>query len=204
VAVPCGSLDGDTPAGLLVSRGSEVVLVDPQTGRIRERVRVQGHFDVLSSDLALTSTSPGIPGEGDAFPTDLTLVNLASGARRHLRWPSILRFGYEVFPEPHGPLVAIEFAGSTSPNPQTAEFGQAIDVWLLDTRTDHFTHLPGVPILEHIKFSHIAWTNDQRLVVVAQGGGRTAIGVWRPGSNQLHVGTVPQLAGYLQFVPLVR
>ena len=69
VAVPCGSLRGDTPAGLVISRGSEVMLVDPRTGRVRERFAVHGQFDVISTNVALISTAPGIPGEGDAYPT---------------------------------------------------------------------------------------------------------------------------------------
>jgi hypothetical protein len=62
--------------------------------------------------------------------------------------------------------------------------------------------VPGFPILEHLKFSGITWTSDHRLVVVAQGGGRTAIGVWRPGSARLPVGTAPRLPGYSQLVSL--
>ena len=200
VAVPCGSLGGDTPAGLVISRGGEVMLVDPRTGRVRERFAVHGQFDVISNNVALISTAPGIPGEGDALPTHLTLINLSTGARTGLRWPSTLHFGYRVFPEPHGSLVAVEFA-----DPAYLYSGrQASDVWLLDPRTGAFTHVPGFPILEHLKFSDIAWTNDHRLVAVAQGGGRTAIGLWRPGSPQLRVGTAPQLAGYSRFVPLSR
>jgi hypothetical protein len=200
VAVPCGSLGGDTPAGLVISRGGEVMLVDPRTGRVRERFAVHGQFDVIGNNVALMSAAPGISGEGDAFPTHLTLVNVSTGARTDLRWPSILHFGYRVFPEPHGSLVAVEFA-----DPAYAYSGrQASDMWLLDPRTGAFTHVPGFPILEHLKFSDVAWTSDHRLVVVAQGGGRTAISVWRPGSAQLRVGTAPQLAGYSQFVPLSR
>jgi hypothetical protein len=198
VAAPCGTLGPDTPAGLTISRRSEVMLVAPETGRVRERFSVHGQFDVISRTVALISTSTGLPGEGDAFPTRLTLVNLVTGTRLHLRWPSILRFGYRVIPEPHGTLVAVEFADPAYAN------SQASDVWLLNTRTGAFTHVPGFPILEYLKFSGIAWATDNRLVVVAQGGGRTAIGIWRPGSRQLDVGAVPPLAGYSQFVPLSR
>ncbi len=198
--VPCGSLGDDTSAGLVISAGNKVSLVDPRTGRVRERFAVHGQFDVLTKNVALISTATGIPGEGDALPTRLSLVNLSTGVRTHLRWPSILHFGYRVFPEPHGSLVAVEFV-----DPAYLGTGrQASDVWLLNPRTDLFTHVPGFPILEHLKFSDIAWTSDHRLVVVAQGHGRTAIGVWHPGSTHLRVGTVPQLAGYSQFVPLSR
>ena len=200
LGVPCGSLGDDTPAGLVISRGSKVNLVDPRSGRVREQLAVHGQFDVLTKNVALISTAPGIPGEGDAFPEHLSLVNLSTGARTHLQWPSILHFGYRVFPEPHGSLVAVEFA-----DPAYQQTGrQASDVWLLNPRTGVFTHVPGFPILEHLKFSDIAWTSDHRLVVVAQGDGRTAIGIWRPGSAHLRVGPTPQLAGYSQFVPLSR
>ena len=200
VAVPCGSLGGATSAGVVISRSSEVMLVDPRTGRVRERFAVNGQLDVIASNVALISTAPGIAGEGDAFPTHLTLVNLSTGARTHVRWPSTLHFGYRVFPEPRGSLVAVEFA-----DPAYLKSGrQASDVWLLDPRTGAFTHLPGFPILEQLKFSDVAWTSDHRLVVIAQGGGRTAIGIWRPGSAQLRVGTVPHLAGYSQVVALSR
>jgi hypothetical protein len=56
-----------------------------------------------------------------------------------------------------------------------------------------FSHLPGFPVLEHLKFSDIARHDDNRLVVVAQGDRRTAIGVWRPAT-----------IGYSQFVPHSR
>ncbi len=126
VAVPCGKLarrhargGGDLARQRGDARRSE-------TGRVRERFAVHGQFDVISTNVALISTAPGIPGEGDAYPTDLTLVNLWTGARSHLRWPSTLHFGYRVFPEPHGSLVAVEFA-----DPAYLHSGRrASDVWL--------------------------------------------------------------------------
>jgi hypothetical protein len=75
-------------------------------------------------------------------------------------------------------------------------------VWLLDTRTARLEHVPGFPILEHLKFSGLAWTADGRLVVVAQGGGRTALGLWRPGERTLRVRPLPALEGFSTFVPL--
>ena len=198
VSAPCGSLGPDTPAGLTISRRGEVLLVDPRTGRVRERIGVNRQLDVISRTVALLGSAPGIPGEGDAAPTALTLVNLSTGTHIQLQWPSILHFGYRVFPEPHGSLVAVEFGDPAYAN------SQASDVWLLDPRTGAFTHIPRFPILEHLKFSDIAWTDDHRLVAVAQGDGRTTIGLWRTGSHQLEVATVPQLDGYSQFVPLSR
>ena len=197
VAVPCGSVTADTPAGLVISSGSAVTLVDPWSGKVRERLRLHGQFDVLAANVALIGTEPGNPGS-DSSPTALSLVSLSSGVRTHLRWPSRAHFGYRVYPEPRGSFVAVQFADPGHPG------GQLSDVWLLDVRTGTFTHIPGFPILENLKFSGIAWTSDHRLLVLAQGGGRTALGVWRPGSTQLRVRTVPPLTGYSQVVPLTR
>ena len=197
VATPCGTLGADTAAGLVLERGGEVTLVDPWTGRIRERIAIGsgGQFDFLGHDIALIGSSLG---DGASSYT-LTLVNLSTGARTHLRWPSSLRFGYSVIPDRHAPLVAINFGDPADPGPR-----QASDLWLLDPRTGKFTHLPGYPIFEDLKFSGVTWTTDGRLVSAAQGHGRTALAVYRPGSPQLQVGRVPRLGGYLDMVPLSR
>ena len=73
---------------------------------------------------------------------------------------------------------------------------------MLDTTTGTFTHLPGYPAGVDIKFSDIAWTTDGRLVIIAQGGGRTVLGLWKPGQATLHLRTLPSRDGY-HCVPLV-
>jgi hypothetical protein len=206
VPAPCGSLVSDTPAGLLVNAGKTVLVINPQSGKIRVRVRVSGPLDVLPDDLALTSNAPGFPADSSS-PTDLTVINLATGYRRHLRWPSILHFSYRVIPEPRGSLVAVEFV-EPAYTPGRETIGQATDVWMLDPRTATFTHVPAFPILERLKFSSMAWTADDRLVIVAQGGAlsqpgnRTVVGVWRPGQRTIRVRALPTLDGYSQIVPL--
>ena len=201
VAAPCGTLGLDTPAGLVITRGREVSLVDPRTGRVRERLAVRGQFDVLSHNLALIGTATGMD---NPLPlrNSLTLVNLSTGARSHLRWPSALdsQSGYSVIREAHGPLVALDFGDPA----YHMSSRQVSDVWILDPRTDKFMHVPGFPIFEALKFSGLAWTADGRLVVAAEGLRYTAIGLWHPGSTQLQVGRLPRLAGYTQLVPLGR
>ena len=197
VAAPCGTLGADTAAGLVLERGGAVTLVDPWTGRARERVAIGigGQFDFLGHDMALIGSSPG----GGASSYTLALMNLSTGARTRLRWPSSLHFGYSVIPDPHARLVAINFGDPADPGPR-----QASDLWLLDLRTGEFAHVPGYPIFEDLKFSGLAWTADGRLVIAAQGHGRTALAVYRPGSAELQVGRVPRLGGYLGMVPLSR
>ena len=54
------------------------------------------------------------------------------------------------------------------------------------------------------QFSNIVWTNDDRLVLIAQGGGRTVLGIWKPGGTMLPLRTLPTLQGYNSFVPIAR
>ena len=112
----------------------------------------------------------------------------------------MLGFHDDVLPQPHGTLVAVGFA---DPPPGPA---QALDLWILDTATGKFTHLPGFPAQVRLKFSYVAWTRDDRLVMLLEGGGRTVLAVWTPGSKQLPLREVdlPERTGNSpSFVPLV-
>ncbi len=198
VHVPCGDLGPAFPNGVALWTDSDQrsVLVNPLTGAVTGQLNTGYAYDLVGHGLS-------VEGAPYASPTSLSLVNLATGRRLRLGWPSILHFGYQVFPAPRGPLVAVEFADPAYPPPPRDTIAQAADIWLLNTRTGSFTHVPGFPILEGLKVSGIAWTADDRLVVVAEGGGRTTIAVWRPGQHALAVRRVPALNGYSRFVPLV-
>ena len=188
VRVPCGGLDAVSSAGVLIGG----VLVDPTTGHVRLRVKTAGRsIQLIRGTLALESA--GQPGD----LTSLALLDLRTGARRPLRWPSRLHFGFQVFAAPHGPLVALRFGQPWYPP------SQAADVWILNTSTGSLTEVPGFPALELLKFSTIAWTPDDRLVVASTGPGRTVVGVWRPGQPTMALRTVPPLHGYTAVVPLV-
>jgi hypothetical protein len=149
------------------------LLVDPLTGQIRAEARriVPVHGDVVLEEV----------GSETSLPDDrLALVDLATGASRRFKLPSILRGLDEVVVQPHGTLIAVGFADPAYPGP-----AQAFDVWMLDTATGAFTHLPGLPAQVDLKFSSMAWTSDDRLVLLLQGGGRTVLAVWRPGAKTL-------------------
>ncbi len=194
VRVPCGYVGPDTGHGLRIANGNVEMLVDPLTGRVLQRQKTSGVLIALPGDFALESSpTPGA--------TPLALVNLATGARRPLGWPSTLHFGYEVFPAAHGPLVALVFGDPFHPVAGQS-VNQAADVWVLNTSTGALTHVPGFPALELLKFSSIAWTAKNQLVIAARGGGRTVVGVWTPGESRLPVRAVPGLDGYSQFVAL--
>jgi hypothetical protein len=130
-------------------------------------------------------------------PGHLRLVDLASGARRALAWPSWFGDIVRVVVEPRGPLVAVDFGSPAYPGPAQAE-----DIWILNTATGRFTHLPGYPAQVAIKFPSVVWTGDDRLVIVAQGGGRTVVGVWRRGRTTLPLHVVPSRYGYPELAPL--
>jgi hypothetical protein len=153
----------------------------------------------LHGDLALENSGPQVGGLSGTQAGTLRLVNLISGHRRRLAWPSYFGDIIRVVPEPHGPLVAVDFGSPAYPGPAQAE-----DIWMLDTTTATFTHLPEYPAQVDIKFSSVRWTSDDRLVIVAQGGGRTVLGVWKPGQATLPLRGLPNRAsGYYSSVPLV-
>ena len=208
VTVPCGNLGQVFPAGvtLWTDHDQHAIVVNPSTGAINADLSPAYRYDSIGHGLAIEGTPA-------ADPQSISLMNLTTGSRRLLGWPSSLHFAYQVFPDPAGPFVAIEFADpaytpivANSEDQRTV--GQASDIWLLNTRTATLTHVPGFPILVSLKQSGIAWTADGRLVIAARGGSfaqpttRTVIGVWRPGQRTLHVGALPALNGYSQFVPL--
>ena len=127
----------------------------------------------------------------------LRLVDLASGERRPLPWPSTLGLLDEILPQPHGTLVAVSFADPSV---------QASDVWILDSATGKFWHLPGFPAYLSLKFSSMAWTSDDRLVLLVERDERTRLAVWTPGSKRLPQREVQLPApsgGSDSFVPLV-
>ena len=140
VHVPCGSAGPDTASGLWIWNHGVGMRVDPLSGRVLQRLKSTGELTPLPGGLALESAA-------SPSPTGLGLVNLATGARRPLRWPSSLHFGYQVFPAPRGPLVALEFGDPWYPQAHES-VNQAADVWVLNTDSGAFTHVPGFPALE--------------------------------------------------------
>ena len=190
--VPCGTLGGDTDAGLLLWVNGGTVLVDRETGSVRARSVGEGAEVVpLRGDLVLDHGADG----------KIALADLVSGERRVLRWPSILGGLDQVLAQPHGPLVAIGFADPAYPGPAQAE-----DLFLLDTNTGRFTHVPGFPAQIRLKFSSMAWTRDDRLVMLFRAADTTKIGVYRPGDRAVALRRVRLPApngGSDSFVPIV-
>jgi hypothetical protein len=179
---PGGSL------GLVVNRTR---VLDPRTGRTVLRVR-WGVLAAAGSSLVLA-------GPGRQF----TVLNAATGAERRLRWPSILGGVDQPAVDPGGRFVALAFA-----DPAYQGRGQqAMDVWLLDTKTANLTKLPDMPALVSLKRTSMAWSRDGRLVILAESAGKDVVAIWKPGRQRLAVRTVqlPDRAGGSDtFAPLQR
>jgi hypothetical protein len=112
--------------------------------------------------------------------TPLILHDLGTGASSRLRWPSRPDYGLgEVTGDPNGRLAIVEFANYS---PQ-----HRVDLWLLDTTTRRWRHLPGMPAPMVPKITDVHWTADGRVVVLSG----NLLAVWRPGQPRLAVGRVP-------------
>jgi hypothetical protein len=212
VLVPCGDPQAESPAGIVLWRAaglgsaSTETLVDPLTGRVRARapqlVPLSYRLVLAMSDpepLSCQRVKPHVLRCSQSFRQRLRLLDLSSGTSRALRWPGAPT-GFaiaDVIPEPHGALAAVEFVDAVT------DPAGAADVWLLDTRSGRFTHVPGFPALENVKASSVSWTGDGRLVVASEDGARAVVGVWRPGAGTMPVHPLPALTGYSNVVALI-
>ena len=140
----------------------------------------------IAGHLALTVGRPRHP---------LTLTDLATGARRALRWPSPIggpqSGADQAALAPGGTLIALSFSDPAYHLTGT----QVTDVWLLDPSTGRWQHLPGMPADVALKFTSMSWTSDGRLVMLAQTptsgpASHVVIAIWRPGQESLAVRTV--------------
>lgn len=161
---PGGSL------GLVVNRTR---VLDPFTGRTVLKTR-WGVLAAAGERLVLA-------GPGKEF----TLLDATSHTQRRLRWPSIVTELDQPAVDPRGRFVALAFA-----DPAWNGGNQALDVWLLDTKTGELTQLPGMPAFVALKRTNMAWTHDGRLVLLAESGGKEIVAIWRPGRQRLALRTV--------------
>jgi hypothetical protein len=168
-----GDLMADLPAGLLVSvagqlgRDAHSELRRPKRWH-RPRPRLAGRAG--GGNLVLTGAEPGRP---------LLLHSLRRGAAHRLRWPTGPTTARgPVTGRPSGRLAIVDF-GRYSPRHE-------LDIWLLDTVTGGWRHLPGVPAQIVPKATQVEWTPDGRLVIVSG----DLLALWRPGESQLALGRV--------------
>jgi hypothetical protein len=152
--------------GLVVNRTR---IVDPRAGRVVVRTRA-GILAVVGRTLVL------LDGRR------LVLLDAETRVERSLGWPSVLvRIDHHTAVDPRGRYVVLAFAEPA---------GQALDLWLLDVRTARLTQLPSMPALVALKATSIEWTDDGRLVLLGESGGRDVVAVWRPGDKRLRLKAV--------------
>jgi hypothetical protein len=191
---PCGSLDPGGSLGLIVHRRARDELVDPESLRTllhAPRILAVAGGRVLTQDRA----------------KGLTLIDTTTGTRMRLPWPSSIggeasQGGTdEAAVDPSGKLIALGFSDPAYRSGGT----QVTDLWLLDTETGDFRHLPDMPAIVSLKFTSWAWTRDGRLVLLAASDGVTVVGVWKPGDERIAVRRVQlpeRNSGSDSFVPL--
>jgi hypothetical protein len=157
---PGGSL------GLIVNRTR---VLNPRTGRTVLRTR-WGVLAAAGSKLVLA-------GPGEQF----TLLDARRHTQRRFRSPGIVGGIPQPAVDPRGRFIALAFG-----DPAWHGGGQqALDVWLLDTKTAKLTQVPGMPAFVSLKRTNMAWTHDGRLVLLAEGGGKEMVAIWRPGGQRL-------------------
>jgi hypothetical protein len=192
-AFPCGLLDPGGSLGLIVHRRARDELVDP--GSLRTLLHAPRILAVAGGRVLTQDRAKG-----------LTLIDTATGTRRRLEWPSSIggeasQGGTdEAVVDPSGKLIALGFSDPAYQSSGT----QVTDLWLLDTETGAFRHLPDMPAIVSLKFSSWAWTSDGRLVLLAETEGATVVGVWKPGDDRIAVKQVrlpERNSGSDSFVP---
>ena len=166
-------LVADLPSGLFVSstgalgRDAHSAVIE-RDGDLR-RFRDPDARPVVG-DLVLSGAGTGTP---------LVLHDMSTGTNRRLDWPSRRGFALaDVSGSPDGRHAVVAFA-RYSPH--------RLDLWLLDTRSGGWQHLPGMPARLVPKATDVEWTRDGRVVVLSEGTAR----VWRPGETTTDTTRVP-------------
>jgi hypothetical protein len=171
-SIPCSARLVDAGAGAVLIDGESVL--DATTGKTLLQAK---YLWAMGNDFAVTL---------EGFQDGLTVVDLESGERRQLRYPS--RIGGqggrdEAAVERKRQLVALSFSDPAYQGSGT----QVTDVWLLDPATRRNHQLPDMPAAVSLKRTSMLWTNDGRLVILAETDRRNVVALWRPGQKRLRV-----------------
>jgi hypothetical protein len=175
--LPCSTQLVDVGSGAVLIQGRSVI--DPGNGQ--QLLRTRGLW-AIAGKSALSSEARGT----------LALTDLQNGERRQLAWPSeIGRDGEQggrdqAAVQPDGTLISASFSDPA----YEYSSSQITDVWLLDPARGGFNHLPDMPADVSLKFTSMSWTQDGRLVILAESGGSNVVAVWRPGDARIATRTV--------------
>lgn len=170
---PCGTVS-DPAGGALGLVVGRTRILDPLTGKPVLKTQ-WGIWAVVGTKLVLAGPEK-----------QFTLLDTTTGAARRMPWPSILGSRDQPAVDPRGRFVALAFAAPS----WGGGARQVLDVWLLDTKTEELTQLPGMPAFVSLKGTSIAWTDDGRLVLLGESNGKDVVAVWRPGQRRLGIKTL--------------
>jgi hypothetical protein len=166
-------LVADLPGGLLIN------YVGPLGADARTELIRRGRPDIEYGDWQAQPLVGNLVLSGTDTLTGLVLHDMRTRVTRRLSWPSGPAFGVaQTVGEPHGTRAIVEFA-RYSPR-------HLLDLWLLDTRTRRWAHLPDMPTRLVPKKTSVQWTDDGRVVLL---NGRT-LGLWRPGDAHVQLRSV--------------
>jgi hypothetical protein len=168
-------LVGDLPAGLLTTFvGSSGMNAHDDLLRPDGKVIRFGDESArpVVRNLLLSGADPRTP---------FVLRDVSTGATRILRRPSRPSYSLgQITGQANGQLATINFARYSPVD--------RYDLWLLDTQTGRWRHVPGMPAHAIPKVTYVQWTRDGRVLILAA----NALGVWRPGDAHLAVRRVPE------------
>jgi hypothetical protein len=162
----------------------------------------QGGFNVIlrDRDLRTIFRGPWVLGvlgrrvltqSPDGYGRPLPLTDVPTGTVRHVpspQSPGELSDGYM---SPNGRWLAIRFGNPAWPGPR-----QLLDLWLLDTKTLQWQHVPSMPTPVSLKETGLAWTDDNRLVLLGRfdrtpdvsiDETKDVLAVWHPGDPALSI-----------------
>lgn len=182
----------ETPLGLLcdvwTTTDNEYVVLAKNT--MKPIFRATGIIQILGN-RALTSE----------YGQPLKLTDIRTGRVTELPAPTTVGYPSYGVPSPDGRWLAVSYESPAWPGPR-----QRMDLWLLDIRSLRWLHAPSMPVPLSLKDTSLAWTADNRLVLLGTFDATAdsdidetfdAVAVWRPGDPQLSVRriTLPVSAG---------
>jgi hypothetical protein len=127
----------------------------------------------------------------DGYGKPLRLTDIPTGNVRHIPPPQSPGELSDGVTSPNGRWIAIRFGNPAWPGPR-----QLLDLWLLDAKTLEWQHVPSMPTPVSLKETGIAWTDDNRLVLLGRfdrtpdidiNETKDVFAVWRPGDQDLSV-----------------
>lgn len=95
---------------------------------------------------------------------------------------------------PDGRWIVVRMGNPAWPGPR-----QLLDLWLLDTRSLRWQHVPSMPTPVSLKQTDLAWTRDNRLVVLGRfdrdpdvsiDRTKGVLALWRPGEPDLSIRSI--------------